>query len=249
VESHDEPVTGVLIGSSVVIKVGEESSLSQITRLMERIAERKPPLELLADRFMNYYGPVVFVVAGLAFAGWGLVTGDLTQATLVLLTTIIMDYPCALGITTPMLAAIAGGRGISIGLLVKASEVFHELSTVDTVVFDKTGTLTYGRPTVTDIVALGVERDDLLALARAVEEHSEHPIGQAIGFFAQREGAKKLSVEGFRTASGKGVSATLNGLEIAAGKPSFIEERAIALSPELRSKIESLGSEGKTIRA
>jgi Cu+-exporting ATPase len=148
-----------------------------------------------------------------------------------------------------MLAVIAGGRGISIGLLVKASEVFHELSTVDTVVFDKTGTLTYGRPTVTDIVALGVERDDLLALARAVEEHSEHPIGQAIGFFAQREGAKKLSVEGFRTASGKGVSATLNGLEIAAGKPSFIEERAIALSPELRSKIESLGSEGKTIRA
>lgn len=109
------------------IKVGEESFLSQIVRLMTRIADRKPPLELLADRLMNYYGPVVFIVAGVAFAGWAIFTGNFTIATLVLLTTIIMGYPCALGITTPMLAAIAGGKGISIGLLVKASEVFHEL--------------------------------------------------------------------------------------------------------------------------
>ncbi len=230
-----------------VTKVGEDSFLHQIVRLMTRIAERKPPLELLADRLMNYYGPVVFIVAGLAFTGWLLVTGDYTKATLVLLTTIIMGYPCALGITTPMLAAIAGGKGISIGLLVKASEVFHELSTVDTVVLDKTGTLTYGRPTVTDVVSLGAERMDVLALAAAVEASSEHPIGQAIGFFAEREGAGRLAVEGFRAWPGKGVSARVEGIEVMAGKPSFIEERGVRFTDAVRSKIDALAAEGKTV--
>ena len=131
-----------------VTKIGQDSFLSQIVSLMSRIAEKKPPVELLADKLMNYYGPVVFVVAAIAFVVWGFATGNYVQATLVLLTTIIMGYPCALGITTPMLAAIAGGKGISIGLLVKASEVFYGLSRVDTIVFDKTGTLTYGKPTV-----------------------------------------------------------------------------------------------------
>lgn len=230
-----------------VSKVGEDSFLSQIVRLMTQIAERKPSIELMADRLMNYYGPVVFVVAGVAFVGWSLITGDLTQAALVLLTTIIMGYPCALGITTPMLAAIAGGRGISIGLLVKASEVFHELSALDTVVFDKTGTLTYGRPTVTDVTPFNTGRDEVLAVAGAVEGESEHPIGQAISFFARREGAKKVAISEFLVAPGKGVSATLNGAEIAAGKPSFIEERGIALPNDVRTRIDALGSEGKTV--
>ncbi|MGH2397611.1 MAG: heavy metal translocating P-type ATPase, partial [bacterium] len=230
-----------------VTKVGEDSFLSQIVRLMTQIGERKPPIELLADRLMNYYGPVVFAMAGLAFVAWALLTGNYTQATLALLTTIIMGYPCALGITTPMLAAIAGGKGISIGLLVKASEVFHGLSTVNTVVFDKTGTLTYGRPTVTDLVPFGTDRTELLRVAGAVEGPSEHPLGQAISFFAQREGAKKVPVEGFRASPGKGVSGRLHGAEIVAGKPSFLEERGIDLSPEVRSNIERLSAEGKTV--
>ncbi len=230
-----------------VTKVGQDSFLSQIVRLMTQIAERKPPLELLADRLMNYYGPVVFILAGLAFTGWVLVTGDYTQATLVFVTTIIMGYPCALGITTPMLSAIAGGRGISIGILVKASEVFHELSVVDTVVFDKTGTLTYGRPTVTNIETFGSERTEVLALAAAVESPSEHPIGQAISFIAQRDGAKPVSVEEFRTVPGKGVSAVLAGSEVIAGKPSFIEERNVQVTEAIRSRIEALSNEGKTV--
>lgn len=230
-----------------VIKVGEESFLSQIVRLMTQIADRKPPLELLADRLMNYYGPVVFIIAGVAFAGWAVFTGNFTMATLVLLTTIIMGYPCALGITTPMLAAIAGGKGISIGLLVKASEVFHELAGVDTVVLDKTGTLTYGRPTVTDVVEFGGKRADVLALAAAVERPSEHPVGQAISFFAQREGAGKLSAEGFRATPGKGVSAVVGGITVIAGKPSFVEERGARLTPEVRAKLDSLAADGKTV--
>jgi heavy metal translocating P-type ATPase len=165
----------------------------------------------------------------------------------VLLTTIIMGYPCALGITTPMLAAIAGGKGISIGLLVKASEVFHGLSQVNTIVFDKTGTLTYGRPTVTDVAAFGMERGDVLSLAGSAEAQSEHPLGQAIGFYAEREGARKADVQDFRAIPGKGVSATLDGAVIIAGKPSFIEEQGVSLSEEVRARVEALSAEGKTV--
>lgn len=232
-----------------VTKVGEETFLQQIVRLMSRIAERKPPIELLADRLMNFYGPVVFVVAGIAFAAWALFTGDLTQATLVLLTTVIMGYPCALGISTPMLAAIAGGKGISIGLLVKASEVFHELAHADTVVFDKTGTLTYGRPTVVDVLPFGVDRPELLAVARSVEANSEHALGQAITFFAMREGAAVKPVERFRASPGNGVSGLLDGQEVLAGKLSFLNARGVETPRDARTAIEGLTGQGKTVVA
>lgn len=230
-----------------VSKVGEETFLNQIIRLMSQIAERKPPIELLADRLMNYYGPVVFIVAALAFVAWALITNNYTQATLALITTIIMGYPCALGITTPMLAAIAGGKGISIGLLVKASEVFHGLSIVDTVIFDKTGTLTYGRPTVTDVKPFEIDHLELLALAAAVENQSEHPLGQAIVFFAKREGARNLQVKDFRSFAGKGVRANVEDAEVIVGKPLFVQEMGVGFSLAVQACIQDLGSMGKTV--
>lgn len=230
-----------------VTKVGQESFLSQIVRLMTQISERKPPIELLADRLMNYYGPVVFTVAAIAFVVWLLITGNWIASALVLLTVVIMGYPCALGISTPMLAAIAGGKGISIGLLVKASEVFHGLSQVNTVVLDKTGTLTHGRPTVTDVVPFGIDRTQLLALAGTLEAASEHPLGQAISFYAQREKAESLVSREFRATPGKGVTAVINGAEAVAGKPSFIVERGIQMTDEARKSIDQLAAEGKTV--
>lgn len=229
-----------------VAKIGQDSFLSQIVSLMSRIAEKKPPVELLADRLMNYYGPVVFIVAAIAFVIWGLATGNYVQATLVLLTTIIMGYPCALGITTPMLAAIAGGKGISIGLLVKASEVFYGLSRVDTIVFDKTGTLTYGKPTVTDVHAFNGNENELLSVAGVLESKSEHPIGQAISFYAQKEGAARLTINNFKAIAGKGVTGNLNGEPVFAGKPSFIEQSGIVVPEYIKHKISDLGADGKT---
>ena len=229
-----------------VTKIGDESFLSQIVSLMSRIAEKKPPVELLADKLMNYYGPVVFIVAAFAFAIWGFTTGNYVQATLVLVTTIIMGYPCALGITTPMLAAIAGGKGISIGLLVKASEVFYGLSKVDTIVFDKTGTLTYGKPTVTDVDAINGNEVELLSVAHALESKSEHPIGQAISFYAQKEGASSLQIENFKAIPGRGVTGSVNGELILAGKPSFIEQSGVTVTDNVKNKINGFGDEGKT---
>jgi Cu+-exporting ATPase len=230
-----------------VSKTGSDSFISQIVKLMCRISERKPPVELLADRLMNYYGPVVFIVALVAFAAWMIFTGNIVESTLVLLTVVIMGYPCALGITTPMLAAIAGGKGISVGLLVKASEVFHELSIVNTVVFDKTGTLTYGRPTVTDIVPINYDQTEFLSLAAAVESPSEHPLGQAIAFYAQKEGASKLEAKNFKALIGKGVQAFVGEDEVIAGKPSFLEERGVVLGQGPEIHLKRFSSQGKTV--
>ena len=230
-----------------VAKVGADSFVSQIVRLMTQISERKPPIELLADRLMNYYGPVVFAVAALAFAGWFLVTGDVVASVLALVTTIIMGYPCALGITTPMLAAIAGGRGIAIGLLVKASEVFHGLSEVDTVVIDKTGTLTYGKPTVTDAVPFGLGREELLALVGSLEAESEHPVGQSIMRFAERENATRLAVADFRAVPGRGIEGRVGGRSVAAGKPSFVRGLGIELHAGEQSAVDDLSAAAKTV--
>ena len=251
-KSHGSEVIGGTLNldgllSIRVTKVGQDSFLSQIVRLMTQIAERKPPIELLADRLKNYYGPVVFAIAAIAFAAWLLVSGNWIASTLILLTVIIMGYPCALGISTPMLAAIAGGKGISIGLLVKASEVFHGLSQVNTVVLDKTGTLTHGRPTVTDVVPFGIDRSELLTLAAAIESPSEHPLGQAISFYAQREGTKASQSSGFRAIPGKGVTAVVAGDEVIAGKPSFVEEYGARASAGIQAALDRLAAEGKTV--
>lgn len=230
-----------------VTKRSTESFLSQIVRMMSGINERKPPVELLADRLMNYYGPVVFIVALLAALGWLLFTGNYQTAVLVLITTVIMGYPCALGITTPMLAAIAGGKGISIGLLVKASEVFYSLSRVNTIAFDKTGTLTYGKPTVTDVIPFGMTESQLLSIAAAVEEKSEHPLAQAITFYARQNDIVQLAVSQFKAVAGKGVVASVEGSNVGIGNQRFLVEHNTTIDGQAQNRIAAFSKQGKTV--
>jgi Cu+-exporting ATPase len=229
-----------------VTRLSQDSFLSQIVRLMTQIAERKPPIELLADKLMNYYGPVVFAVAGIAFTAWLIITGNYQFAILVLLTTVIMGYPCALGITTPMLAAIAGGKGISIGLLVKASEVFYGLSKVNTLVFDKTGTLTHGKPTVTDHIPFNVTEEELLSLAGSVEENAEHPLAQAIHFYCKKLGISGQPVSNFKAIAGRGVLASIATDSVIVGSPRFAEENEVQIGNVAREKIQAFREQGKT---
>jgi Cu+-exporting ATPase len=197
---------------------------------------------------MNYYGPVVFAVAGVAGAAWWLGTGSGPQALLVLITTLIMGYPCALGVTTPMLAAIAGGRGVAIGLLVKASEVFQKLASLDTVAFDKTGTLTFGRPTVTTALpAPGVEAARLLEAAASAERASTHPLGQAIVIYAERERAKPRPVERFQALTGFGVAAWLDGEPVLVGRDRLLADRGVPIDEALRREADARRSAGETV--
>ncbi len=214
-----------------VTRPASESFVAQVVRLMRQIEERKPPIQLLMDRLMNYYGPVVYAVAAVAFVGWLLYAGSVQQATLIALTVIIMGYPCALGITTPMVLAIGGGHGIARGLLVRAGEFFQALAETDTVVFDKTGTLTYGRPTVREVIRLGHgnpdDVSDVLALMAAAETGSEHPLAGAIVRYAQFQEVRVPDATDFRAVAGKGVVATVAGHRLIVGRPSFIASQGV----------------------
>ncbi len=214
-----------------VTRPASESFVAQVVRLMRQIEERKPPIQLLMDRLMNYYGPVVYAVAAVAFVGWLLYAGSVQQATLIALTVIIMGYPCALGITTPMVLAIGGGHGIARGLLVRAGEFFQALAETDTVVFDKTGTLTYGRPTVREVIRIGDgnpdDVTDVLALIAAAETGSEHPLAGAIVRYAQFQEVRLPDATDFRAVAGKGVVATVAGRHLVVGRPSFIASHGI----------------------
>ena len=230
-----------------VLRPTSEGFIAQVVGLMRRIEERKPPIQLLMDRLMNYYGPVVFAVAALAFLGWLLVTGDAATAVLIGLTTIIMGYPCALGITTPMVLAIGGGQGIARGLLVRAGEFFQALAEVDTVAFDKTGTLTYGRPTVREVVAINGSEDEVLATIATVEVGSEHPLGGAIVRFAEMQEVRFPEATGFRTTPGKGIEATVAGRRILVGRRSFLESEGVRLQNDDLSRANSLEASGHTV--
>tara|TARA_R110002072_G_scaffold298112_1_gene471710 strand:+ start:21764 stop:24262 length:2499 start_codon:yes stop_codon:yes gene_type:complete len=245
--------------------VGEETFLNQVVRLMRQIEERKPPVMLLMDRLMNYYGPVVFIAAALAGLGWfvalliagaGAVAG-IPVAIYIALTTVIMGYPCALGITTPMALAIGGNRGVARGLLVKAGEFFQQLSDVDTVVFDKTGTLTYGRPTVKDIRAWGLGERELLSLARIAEQPSEHPLAKAIVKYAELNDAPDSpAAEQFKAIPGQGVSCRVDGQDVLVGKKAFLAEQGVDIAPaeqtadlEADNTVIYLAADGKLVGA
>lgn len=207
-----------------VTRPASEGFVAQVVRLMRQIEERKPPIQLLMDRLMNYYGPVVYGLAVLAFLGWILVTRDASRATLVAISVVILGYPCALGLTTPLILAIGGGQGIARGLLVRAGEFFQALAETDTVAFDKTGTLTYGRPTVTAVLPYG-GRDEaaVLALVAAAEAGSEHPLAGAIVRYAQFQEVRVPEASDFRAVAGKGVVATVAGRRVVVGRRAFLE--------------------------
>ena len=223
-----------------VTRPASEGFVSQVVRLMRQIEEHKPPIQLLMDRLMNYYGPVVYVVAALAFAGWIAYSGSVQQAVLIGLTTIIMGYPCALGITTPMVLAIGGGHGIARGLLVRAGEFFQALAEVDTVVFDKTGTLTYGRPTVREVVAFDGSEADLLSLMAAAERGSEHPIAGAIVRYAEFQGLPIPEAQDFHAVPGQGVRAALDGKRVTVGRRTFVGAGGPLASTRVPHRVEDL---------
>jgi heavy metal translocating P-type ATPase len=219
-----------------VTRLASEGFVAQVVKLMRQIEERKPPIQLLMDRLMNYYGPVVYVLAALAFGGWLLYSRDASQAALVAISVVILGYPCALGLTTPLILAIGGGHGIARGLLVRAGEFFQSLAETDTVVFDKTGTLTYGRPTVREVIPLGAGRNEraVLATVAAAEAGSEHPLAGAIVRYAEFQEVRPLEASEFRAVPGKGVVAAVDGRRVLVGRESFLRAEGVAVDVPVR---------------
>ncbi|OGM00423.1 copper-translocating P-type ATPase [Candidatus Uhrbacteria bacterium RIFOXYC2_FULL_47_19] len=230
-----------------VTKVGEDTVLSGIARLVKDAQRQKAPIQKLADRVAGVFIPTVIGLAVLTFLVWLVVSGDIGSAFLPAVAVLVVACPCALGLATPTAILVGTGRGASLGILIKSGEALERGRDIDEVLFDKTGTLTEGRPKVTDLfVVEGVERTRLIAVAAGVESMSEHPLARAVVEYAGEQGIALVAVEGVKAMPGQGVVGSVDGHEAVIGKPDFIRQ-SIIVGSDLDRKIEQLEENGRTV--
>ncbi|HIT33140.1 MAG TPA: copper-translocating P-type ATPase, partial [Candidatus Faecousia intestinigallinarum] len=220
-------------------KVGEDTTLSQIIRMVEDAGGSKAPIARLADKIAGIFVPVVMGIALLAFTIWMLATQDLEFSLSIGISVLVISCPCALGLATPVAIMVGTGRGARMGVLFKNAEALENLHHVDTVVLDKTGTLTTGKPGVTDILPGSLGEKELLSLAAALEAKSEHPFARAI--LEKAQGLKLEQAADFETLPGRGVAATVGGRRCFGGNARLMEELGVRIP-----KLPPLAEEGKT---
>jgi P-type Cu+ transporter len=229
-------------------KVGRDTALAQIMRLVEEAQGSKAPIQRLADRISGVFVPAVLALAALTFSVW-LLFGSEPAFTLALsnfVAVLIIACPCAMGLATPTSIMVGTGRGAERGILIKGGEALEGAHRLTTVVLDKTGTLTRGEPRLTDVVpANGLGEEDLLRLAASAERASEHPLGEAIVAGAREREIGLADPEGFDAPTGRGVRATVDGRAVLVGSRRLMEESGV---PEdgLAPRFEELSAEGKT---
>jgi Cu+-exporting ATPase len=227
-------------------RVGKDTALAQIVRLVREAQGSKAPIQRLADAVAAVFVPAVLVVALVTLAAWLWLGPGVTAAVVATVAVLIIACPCALGLATPTAIMVGTGRGAEMGVLIRNGEALERACKVEAAVLDKTGTVTEGRPAVTDIVcAPGVEETELLELAAAVERGSEHPLGEAIVREADGRNLAARHADGFRALPGQGVEATVAGRPALLGNRDLMRERGIELG-ELDARAAALEEEGKT---
>jgi Cu+-exporting ATPase len=229
-------------------KVGAETLLAQIVRMVAEAQRSRAPIQRLADQVAAWFVPAVIVVAAVSFAAWALVGPEprLAHALVNAVAVLIIACPCALGLATPMSIMVATGRGATAGVLFRNAEAIEKLREVDTLVVDKTGTLTEGRPRLAAVEALaGFGADELLRLAAGLERGSEHPLAAAIVTGAEARGLAREPVSGFESHTGRGVTGTVAGRRVALGNRRLLEE--LGVEPlALAARAEALRADGQT---
>ena len=229
-------------------RVGGETTLARIIRLVAEAQGSRAPVQRLADRVAAVFVPSVLMLAALTFVAWWLVGPEpaglraLTSAVAVL----VIACPCAMGLATPTAIMVGTGRGAEFGILIKSAAALELLHRVDTVVFDKTGTLTVGRPIVTDVIPVGTTtEDEILALAAAAEQASEHPLGEAIVARAKERGLALPPIVEFAAVPGQGLDAMTTDGRVLLGNRALMDARGIDVGP-LAARVRRLAAEGKT---
>lgn len=213
-------------------RVGRDTLLAQVVRLVEAAQESEPPIQRLADRISSWFVPAILTTAAITFAAWMVFGGELGLpfALSTSVAVLIIACPCALGLATPVSITTGIGRGAQAGILVKHAEALERLASVTTILVDKTGTLTEGRPAVVDTLpAPGCSKVELLAAAACVETGSEHPVAKAIVFAAREEGVSPAPVDSFRNHAGLGVSALDQGETVRAGRLDWLQTQGVDL--------------------
>jgi P-type Cu+ transporter len=231
-------------------KVGADTALAQIARLVAEAQSGKAPIQRLVDRVSAVFVPIVIGIALATLAGWLVVTGDVSAAFTAAVSVLIIACPCALGLATPTALMVGTGRGAQLGILIKGPEILEQTRRITTIVLDKTGTVTEGRMWVTDDVpAAGVERETLLRLAGAAEAASEHPIAQAIAAHAREAVGRLPEVHRFTSRAGLGVEAVVEGRAVVVGRPAMLVDRALELDEELERRFADEEGRGRTVVA
>ncbi len=228
-------------------KVGKETALAQIIKLVEEAQGSKAPIQKLADQVSAVFVPIVIAIAFVTFAVWFAVSGDVTRSMINMVAVLVIACPCALGLATPTAIMVGTGKGAENGILFKSSEALQNAGKIKTVVLDKTGTITKGRPTVTDIVINNsvITNSQLLQLAASAEKASEHPLGEAIVAAATEKGLSLDPVDGFNAVAGQGIIAHVNDQEVMIGNMRMMSERNLNVNG-LGDEAARLQSEAKT---
>src|SRR5881628_3772691 len=229
-------------------KIGQDTVLSQIVRLVEEAQIGKAPLQRLADRVSAYFVPSVVLIATLAGLLWYFVGGiGLAFSLLAFVSVVIIACPCALGIATPAALLVGTGKGAENGILIKGGDQLEEARKINTVIFDKTGTLTKGQPSVTDIVPIGkLSEIQILGYAGAVEKGSEHPLAEAVVNAAQAKSVRLSDPSGFEALPGLGVKATVEGREVLLGNLELMSKFSVPVE-EYSERVGQLQNQGKTV--
>jgi Cu+-exporting ATPase len=249
-----DPVTGATVnaGGRLVVeatRVGADTALAQIARLVEDAQAGKAAVQRLADRVSAVFVPVVIALAAATLGFWATAAASDRAATAftAAVAVLIIACPCALGLATPTALMVGTGRGAQLGVLIKGPEVLESTRRVDTVVLDKTGTVTTGHMALVDVItAPGVTPDRALVLAGSVEDASEHPIARAVAAGARDRGARLAPVEAFASSDGLGVQGVVEGHAVVAGRERFLADWAMHLTDELRAARDAAEAEGRT---
>ena len=226
-------------------KVGSDTAISQIIRLVEEASASKAPMARLADRIAGIFVPVVILIALAAGGIWLAVGASVEFAFSIAISILVISCPCALGLATPVAIMVGTGKGAENGILIKSGEALEIAQAVDTVVLDKTGTITEGRPQVTDILALAVPEAELLSLAAGLEKNSEHPLAEAVLAYAQAKGITPAGISDFQAVVGRGLQGSVQNALCLAGNEAFMTEQGVDIS-DCQQELRRLADEGKT---
>ena len=226
-------------------KVGKDTALAQIVKLVEEAQGTKAPIAKMADIIAAYFVPTVMALAIIAAVGW-LIAGESTVFALtIFISVLVIACPCALGLATPTAIMVGTGKGAENGVLIKGGEALETTYKIDTIVFDKTGTITEGKPKVTDIICNGIKEEEVLVLAASAEKGSEHPLGEAIVREAEDRSLEFKSLEHFKAVPGQGIEVTIEGKDILLGNKKLMIENNINIE-SLHVESDRLATEGKT---
>lgn len=226
-------------------KVGKDTALSQIIKLVEDAQGSKAPIAKLADIIASYFVPIVIGLAILSSIGWLIAGKDVVFTLTIFISVLVIACPCALGLATPTAIMVGTGKGAEYGVLIKGGEALEITHQIDTIIFDKTGTITEGKPVVADIITTTISEEELLSIAASSEKGSEHPLGEAIVKGAEERNIKLKEISNFKAIPGHGIQVEIEGKVILLGNKKLMTENSIEVG-DLGVKSDKLANEGKT---